>query len=135
MNRFDLSEEDFVPWLDYDPKYADLPRPVNLVKASYCENITGRYMNYESFDFIGITEHFELSTKLLAQTLNWPEGIGEELKQRANVGAAKPKNIDLDDGVVERFKQRFAADYDLYERARQELFRKAALAGLEINKH
>jgi len=133
MDRFDLTEADFIPWLDYDPKYDDIDPRASLVKSGYFSDYVGRHMNYESFDFIGITEHFELSATLLTKTLNWPVGTGLNLQRRANVGKARPKSIDLDDDLVARFKQRRASDYDLYERAKQELFRKARIAGLEIN--
>ncbi len=133
MDLYKLTPDDFLPWLelrrDYstvDPKTGEIR---TLVRPSCKNAMTGCGFRYESFDLIGITEHFELSAKLMGQLLNWPDGL--DLLSRENVGVKRPAAIELDDEVVQRYKHRYAADYELYNRAKKELFRKARIAGLD----
>ena len=71
------------------------------------------WKNLSTFDFVGITEHYDASIKLCNQLFNW------ELK--GNIFANKAEDVKQDEEVtkelIDYLNEQNKADIELYDRA------------------
>lgn len=83
------------------------------------ENFMSQYLwrfPISNFDFVGITEHFEESIRLLGQAFPALEGLAFRM-ENSNPGKAIEEKYVVPSDLAKEFRERNAMDYAIYEQA------------------
>lgn len=81
------------------------------------------------FDFVGLTEQFDVSIRLLSRLYHWPWRFFIP----HNVAPASPNHVHLSDRVLEAIRELNQYDYRLYAYAQKRLEDAVARAGLGLS--
>jgi len=110
VKRGTVQEIDLCKWLTGKEKFC-WPNPPNYNHNRFSKWIARAKLSWDGFDFIGITELFDKSVRLLSAALDWPA------VQYAPENVGTYGEPVLPDSIVGEFKCLNADDYRVYNRA------------------